>query len=208
VTQRLRELQETTTRAEGQRDLLLKQHEEAKEDLSEATSEVDELGQVLTAFSEVEQAWRRSGEGRIMASISQGLSAVFNDDLQLKIVTKTQRDVSVMELHLIEQGVEIEDIMEGTGGSRVALINMLLNLYLITKLPLERVMVLDEPFASVSPEHIPALGQLLQELRDTLGFQFIIAAHETELQDAADVVIGINYDGKILELKTENEERA
>lgn len=163
---------------------------------------------MLTAFSEVEQAWRRAGEGRIVDSISRGLTAVFGEELRLKIVTKTQRDVSVMELHLIENGVEIEDIIEGTGQSRVALINMFINLYLITKLPLERLMVLDEPFAAVSPQHLPALGQLLRELHDTLGFQFIMAAHESELQDAADVVVEVQRDGTVELLKTANEERS
>lgn len=173
-----------------------------------ADTEVQLLDVVLTTLVELEQAWRRSAERTLTAHASRGLSLVFGQDLRLSVETKTVRDMTSMVLKLKENGVDLDDIVESTGGSRVAVLDMLMNLMFLLSVqpPLEPLMVLDEPFGSIEDAHLPALGQLLREIHEQRGVQFIIVSHETELMDAADVVYEVGG-GTVKLIKSSQEAR-
>ncbi len=205
---RLSLLSQSTARAEGQVSLLNEQIQDAHRREGRAFKLHELLDRVLVTLVEVEQEWRRSAERTLTAHASRGLSLVFGQDLRLTVETKTVRDMTSMVLKLKENGVELDDIVESTGGSRVAVLDMLLNLmFLVSVTPrLEQLMVMDEPFGSVEQAHLPALGQLLREIHEQRGVQFIIVSHETELMDAADVVYEVR-DGGVRLIKSGQEAR-
>ena len=205
---RLSSLSQSTARAEGQVALLNDQIEAANAGAHHAFTAHELLDRVLVTLVELEQEWRRSAERTLTAHASRGLSLVFGEDLRLSVETKTVRDMTSMVLKLQENGIELDDIVESTGSSRVAVLDMLLNLmFLFSVTPkLELLMVMDEPFGSVEQAHLPALGQLLREIHEQRGVQSLIASHETELIDAADVVYEVK-DGGVRLIKSRQEAR-
>ncbi len=205
---RLSSLSQSTARAEGQVTLLRDQIDAATTGARHAFEAHELLDRVLVTLVELEQEWRRSAERTLTAHASRGLSLVFGEDLRLSVETKTVRDMTSMVLKLKENGVELDDIVESTGGSRVAVLDMLLNLmFLVSVTPkLEQLMVMDEPFGSIEQAHLPALGQLLREIHEQRGVQFIIVSQDSALVDAADVVYEVK-DGGVRLIKSREESR-
>lgn len=195
------------TGTEGQLLLLTTQRHE----VAQRHSRIELLLAVLTAalavLQELEGAWRRSFESRLSSVVSDGLTAIFGEEIKLEVKSTVKRDATSMQLVLTQGDIEIDDIVGGTGGSLVSVLDVLLKILLLVSAPdLRRVLVLDEAFRMVEARHLPALGQLLRELSDRLSMQFILVSHETELLDAADVVYSVENGGVKL-IKSQHEER-
>ncbi len=79
--------------------------------------------------------------------------------------------------------------MDGQGGGYIGIIAFLLRVLLIlASRPLLRLLlVMDEPFAHVSPEYRQPLAEMAAALIDRLGFQVIMVTQEREYVDVADV---------------------
>ena len=197
----------TVTGAEGRRSLLQEQAASVLERKESAESLQETLTLALAVLQELEQAWRRSFEQRLSSVGSEGLSAVFGADIKMRVESKTFRDATSMKLMLIEDGIEIDEPADGTGGSVVMVQDVLLKILMLVSLPgLERVLVLDEPFRMIEARHLPALGQLLRQMWEQLGVQTIFTSHEPEMLDAADVAYEVR-DGTVKRIKSQYEER-
>ena len=200
-------LDRTITGAEGQLALLTSQQREVEERRTAAESLQETLTAALTVLQELEGAWRRSFESRLSSVVSDGLTAIFGEEIKLEVKSTVKRDATSMQLVLTQGGIEIDDIVGGTGGSLVSVLDVLLKILLLVSAPdLRRVLVLDEAFRMVEARHLPALGQLLRELSDRLSMQFVLVSHETELLDAADIVYEVANGGVKL-IKSQHEER-
>ncbi len=166
------------------------------------------------ALEEMEKAWRQQFEEKLAALVSHGLTAVFGEETRIFIETSTKRGATSMALKIEQGGVELGDIIDSTGGSIVSVLSVLLRVMLTVSVrpPLQRLIVLDEPLhGAVDPSHIPTFGTLLRELSDRLDLQFLVVAHETDLEEYSDVVYEVVKEGgvaSVRQLKAENEERS
>jgi DNA repair exonuclease SbcCD ATPase subunit len=52
----------------------------------------------------------------------------------------------------------------------------------------ENILILDETFAHVSDEYLPALGEFLREIVDKTGVQIIMVTHQSQFEEWADLV--------------------
>ena len=57
-----------------------------------------------------------------------------------------------------------------------------------------RILFLDETFAHVSAEYLPALGEFLREVVDKSGIQIVMVTHQDEFVEYADKVIRFELD--------------
>jgi hypothetical protein len=195
------------TRSEGRLALLTSQRQEVEDRRTAAESLQETLTAALAVLQELEGAWRRSFESRLSSVVSDGLTAIFGEEIKLEVKSTVKRDATSMQLVLTQGGIEIDDIVGGTGGSLVSVLDVLLKILLLVSAPdLRRVLVLDEAFRMVEARHLPALGQLLRELSQRLDMQFILVSHETELLDAADIVYEV-ANGGVKCIKSQHEER-
>ena len=207
---RIAQLDRITIEAEGQLKLIDAQLESALNSAQASGEEVTLLFHVNDILTGVEANWRRSSEKTLGDIVSRGLSAVFGEEIQVTIESRIVRDTTSMTLKLTQHGVALGNIIDSTGGSIVSVLNVLLKVWMIVNLKpqLTRVLILDEPFAAVEQRHLPAIGQLLRELSERLGIQFIIVSHEPELIDAADIVHAVQTDGTVETIKNFNEDRS
>jgi len=212
LKERVLRLAQTVAEGEGQVKLLERQIAEAATSADAAALQEKLLTYTNEVLLKMEGRWRQSHEQGLAKLLSQGLSATFSDDIQVSVRTSEVRGATSMELRLTQGGVEIGNIIEGTGGSIVSMLNVLLRLLLLVSIrpPITPLLVLDEPFRMVESRHLPALGQLLRELGERLGVQLVIVSHEEALQDAADMVYEVvpGPDGSMVKLvKSRREER-
>lgn len=191
VTTYLRRLETEAARISGAREGIQDTLAQAQAALVLAESEVELLDQVTTMLQGLEAAWQKNFQTSVAKVISRGLTLVFEEPMELKIVTSIKRDVTVAEFKIVqgEGDDQIEsDILGAKGGTVIALVNVLVRALLVlsARPTLRRILILDEPFGLADDTYIPAFGTLLRELCDRLGFQIIIVSHEHALIDVAD----------------------
>jgi hypothetical protein len=150
---------------------------------------------VLTAMS---AAWRKHFEESLTLMVSRGLTLVLGEPMRFIVESKARGNGIGVEFKLEQDGLET-DILEAKGGTVVNLVNFLLRLAVVlaTHPPLRRIVVLDEAFAHVSAEYVPALASLLRTLCDETGVQFLLVTHEPAYGDAADVVYEVTQANRV-----------
>lgn len=185
---RLTQLNQELARCEGAREAVAQTLAAAEERATTTGDEAELLSTVLDRLQGMEEVWQRKFQRSMETIVSEGLSLVFGGELELMIVSSTKASMSAVEFVLKKDGEE-EDIVEGQGGGYVGLIAFLLRVLLImASRPLLRlVLIMDEPFAQVSPDFRPGLAEMISALIDRLEFQLIMVTHEPEYVDTADV---------------------
>lgn len=187
---RLLRLNQELARHEGVRETVAATLAEAEARVAATGDEAELLRTVLDRLLGMKEVWERKFQRSTATIVSEGLSLVFGEELQLVIRPATKADMDAVDFVLLKDSQE-EDIMEGQGGGYIGIIAFLLRVLLIMAArPLLRlVLVLDEPFAQVSPEYRSPLAEMVAALIDRLDFQVIMVTHEREYVDVADVAV-------------------
>lgn len=185
---RLVQLSQDLARHEGAREAVAETLVAAESRVTDTGNEAELLGVVLDRLQGMEEVWQRKFQRSMETIVSEGLSLVFGGDLELLIKSSTKANMSAVEFVLKKDGEE-EDIMDGQGGGYIGIIAFLLRILLIvaSRPLLELILIMDEPFAHVSPEFRLPVAEMAAALRDRLGFQFIMVTQEREYVQVADV---------------------
>lgn len=182
--------------AEGQRALLERQETEARARSDTAHHRAEVLKAALDILRGLEDQWRKKVEGGLTSLISQGMSMVFDEEIEVVLEATTYRDATALKIKLKQNGLTLP--LTAKGGSYAQVCGFLWQVYFLRSAepPLTSTLILDEPFAMVSEEFRPSLGELLQELAKA-GMQFLIILHEREMVASADVayVVQLNDAG-------------
>lgn len=200
---RLTDLNQELARHEGAREVLAATLAEADERVTVTGNEAEILETVLDRLHGMEQVWQRKFQKSMETIVSEGLSLVFGEELMLQIKPSTKSDMSAVEFVLIKDGEE-EDIMDGQGHGYVAVIAFLLRvLLIIASRPLLRLLlIMDEPFAHVSPEFRHPLAEMVAALIERLGFQMLMVTQEREYVEVADVAYSFEKVQKVTRAHT------
>ena len=198
LQKRLVQINQILARHEGAREALADTLAEAEARVTATNDESELLRIVLDRLQGMEEVWQRKFQQSTEVIVSEGLSHVFGEVLEFKIVPSTKSDMSAVKFIMIKDGEE-EDIMEGQGGGYIGIIAFLLRVLLImASRPLLRLLlVLDEPFAHVSAEYRQPLGEMAAALIDRLGFQVIMITQEREYVAVADLAYNFEKVKKI-----------
>lgn len=185
---RFDQINQELARHEGAREAIAATLVEAEARVAATGDEAELLRTVLDRLTGMGEVWKRKFQKSTAIIVSEGLSHVFGEELELKIVPSTKSDMDAVEFIMIKDGEE-EDVMDGQGGGYIGIIAFLLRVLLIlASRPLLRLLlVMDEPFAHVSPEYRQPLAEMAAALIDRLGFQVIMVTQEREYVDVADV---------------------
>lgn len=205
--------QEITSRLnewKGQAALLDSRIERTQANLETSETSHGHHEKALVVLQELEKTWRGTFEQALASVVSEGLSAVFEDEIELIFISDIKREVASLDIKLKTNGL-VTSLMGAKGGSVINVLSVLLRILLTisSQPPMRRLLVLDEPFTHVSAEYRSALCSLLDQMAERLDIQFILTSHEPELADAADVAYQILKDGRgtAVKLKSPEEER-
>ena len=132
----------------------------------------------------VAQTVQQQAHERIEGVVSKCLEAVFGKLYGFRIDFRRKRGRTEAELILLKDGHEIEDALNADSGGVVDVAAFALRLacIVLSKPPLEYVMILDEPFRNLDIQNRQSVRMLLEELALDFKIQFIIVTHENAFQ--------------------------
>lgn len=176
----------------------------------ELQGEVEVLGTTIEELDRVTHFLNSMGEDRqfqtqqkIEELVTRGLQAIFDESLSFHIVQSVSGKsvtVNFVMRTTLDRDVIETPVLEARGGGVAATIGFLLRLVvmLLSKgTRTENILVLDETFAHVSAEYLPAVVDFLNEVKDKTGIQLLMVTHQQEFAEGADKVYHFRIeDGK------------
>lgn len=177
----------------------------------EIETEIDVLNETITDLEKVTGLLNSLGEERQLKAqqvieelVTRGLQTIFDETLSFHIVQSVRGKTANVEFLVrttLPSGVVETPVMDARGGGLAATIGFLLRIVVMLlkgkDTSDQNILVLDETFAHVSAEYLPALGEFLREIVDKTGVQIVMVTHQNEFVDYADKVYRFStIDGK------------
>lgn len=151
-----------------------------REELNTATASLAAQTDARGIIQSVAHAVQQEAHSRIAGVVTRCMQAVFGPDAYtFNIEFEQRRGRTEARLVFERDGLELVPLQAAGGGSvDVAAFALRLACMMLQRPPVRRVLILDEPFRFVSVGYRPAVRQLLLDLADELGMQFVIVTHD------------------------------
>lgn len=148
---------------------------------------VEERLQVLQEAQAIAQAVaqqvQEQAHKKIASVVSRSLEAVFDKPYTFRIVFEQKRGRTEARLVFEREGLEVDPMTASGGGMvDVAAFSLRLSCLMLSRPPLRRVLVMDEPFKCVHKSNLTRLRTLLGTLSKEMGVQFLMVTHLDELK--------------------------
>lgn len=172
----------------GKRELLRGQCADLAGRVKQLKATYGYVQQAIATAAIVAQQTQEQLEFHLNELVSTALETVFPHPYKLRVKFGKKRNSTEAEILFLDgEGNEV-DPMDGSGCGPVdvACFALRLCLWSMRKPRTRNTIVMDETFKHVSTDLQPKVGELLRELSDTLGLQFIFVTHEDELTQYAD----------------------
>jgi len=180
---RTQEVIQATARAEGcakYAEELLKKAKTAQRSFMRLESNLEEA---LLVSQEVAQMTQEELEFQVSALVTNALESIFPDPYEFKVEFDIKRGKTEAVLFFTRNGEAIDPLTAAGGGIvDVAAFALRLSSFLISLEKPPGIIVLDEPFRFVSEEYQPAVAELMEEMAEKLGIQFIVVTHLNALE--------------------------
>ncbi|WNN94979.1 exonuclease [Microbacterium phage Magritte] len=203
LTLRARRRRRVLDESQGEMRATLMRGKELKSEIEELGALVEDLDRVTLLLNSMGEDRQFETQSKIEELVTRGLRTIFDDTLSFHIVQTVKGRNVVVDFILrttLERTVIDTPVLDARGGGVAATIGFLLRLVvmLLSKgTRSENILVLDETFAHVSAEYLPAVGEFLQEVKDKTGIQILMVTHQPELAEFADRVYRFSTeDGK------------
>lgn len=148
------------------------------------------LEQVVALLQAIQESWSQRFQQSVGQLISEGLSGVFDEPLELLVEMGVSGDLPTVEFQVRDGRELVTDVMNARGGGLVNVAAFLLKvLMLLAARPAQaRLLVLDESFVNVAEGKLGNVTALLRRICEEGGFQIVLVSHRPGLEEAADVV--------------------
>jgi DNA repair exonuclease SbcCD ATPase subunit len=186
-------IQTTLQRKAGRRDQLATEVAAAEYQLELLTQGQEDIARALEIIQQVSKLTQQQLEIHISELVSLALEAVFPNPYKMVLKFETRRNRSEADLLLQDENGNLLSPMDAVGGGVIDVAALALRVALWSlKRPKPRpIMVLDEPLRFLSSDLQDRASQMLKEISNKLGIQFIIVTHEDALLSAADKVFHV-----------------
>lgn len=151
------------------------------EEIQRLSEEIELNGMVGTLLNSFAEDTHTALQKRIEAIVTHGLRMVMGEELSFHVTTSRHGKTAATDLTIrsIIDGCTVEtDIMSARGGGVAAVAGALLRLTVMLLTPSIRpTLLLDETFAQLSEDKVPALIEFITELVQRTRAQVIIVTH-------------------------------
>jgi hypothetical protein len=146
-------------------------------------SDLKELREIVSAVSIVAQ---ETTKNIFESLVSQALKTVFGEEYSFELESRFSRNQPEMEMYVVENGVRYSPKDE-KGGAIVDIVSFSSRIvsWVILEPKTQNTILLDEPFRCLYKDTLPLLAQLMQDISDELGIQFLYITHEKELSEVS-----------------------
>lgn len=193
---------------EGQLDMLTKSAATLKQevvDLEQKVMDYKLIEAYLANFSDERQA---KVYRQLEATVTEGLKAIFDEDIRLEVETKlvgSRSEVVFTLVSMTEEGELRTGIMDSRGGGVAAVVGFMIQSVLILLTPgIRKIIFLDETFRNVSSQYQGALGQWISDLCKRTGLQLVLVTHQPEIAEFADTHYSFSQRGGKTQIEREH----
>lgn len=153
--------------------------EEALAEVQDLIVHAEEAQNILQHVSQIIQ---QAAHNKISDVVSRCLESIFDEPYKFKIKFERKRGRTEAKLFFERNGLEV-DPLTASGGGVVDIASFALRLacLVLTRPPLRKLLVLDEPFKCISEEYRPRIKKLLEILSEEMKIQIIMVTHQNEL---------------------------
>lgn len=146
-----------------------------EQDLSDWTT----IQKILLNVSEISQ---KAVIELLQKLSTSGLQTVFGKDYSLVIDVVQMKDRNEIQC-FVQSGDQKHTIEDNHGGSLVSLVSFIFRIVMIclSQHNLRKTVIMDEPFKEIDKMKLEDVGEIIQDLQNMLGMQFIIVTHEEQL---------------------------
>ena len=143
---------------------------------SKTLQDCQELAQIVA------QTIQQRAHSMIAKVVSKCLETIFDEPYRFEIIFERKRGKTEAKLIFERDGMEIDPLTASGGGVLdVASFALRLAAITLTKPHCRKIIIMDEPFRFVSEGYRSKIKELLQNLSEEYGFQFIMVTHIKEL---------------------------
>jgi ABC-type dipeptide/oligopeptide/nickel transport system ATPase subunit len=158
-------------------------HKQEKQALCAATAHLVATKAATMVAQAVAKAVQEQAHAQVADIVSRSLKAVFGPDAyRFKIIFEKKRGRTEATLVFDREGMVV-DPMTASGGGVIDVAGFALRVscLLLSRPPLRRLLVLDEPLRFLSEQYQPRARELIESLAKELGVQFLIVTHNKQL---------------------------
>jgi len=125
--------------------------------------------------------------------VSMALDAVFPDPYKFTIDFVQRRNKTECDLYFVRDGNKVDPLTaSGVGVVDVAAFALRIASWSMMQPRTRNTIILDEPFRFLSENYQEQASNMLKEISQKLGIQFILVTHEQTLTEAADKVFEVS----------------
>lgn len=158
--------------------------------LAEAAVAVTNTLQAQQAIQLIAREIQQQAHARIAGVVTRCLSVVFEEPYEFCITYVARRGATEAVITFVRNGVAVDPLTAAGGGVvDVAAFALRLAALILSRPPVRRVLVMDEPFRFVSRQYRSRVRALLSALAVEMNVQFIIVTHFEDLAGIGTTVI-------------------
>ncbi len=187
----------------GEARITLTRGKDLKLEIEQLQLEVQTLDKATILLNSIAEDTQLAAQHNIEELVTRGLQTIFDESLSFHILQSTKGKSASVEFvvrtKLLNGQAVDTPVMDARGGGLAATIGFLLRVVVMLLRKQENILVLDETFAMVSEEYLPALGEFVRQLVDKTNLQIVMVTHQPLFADYADKVYRFSQnDGKTL----------
>ncbi|MGG1014792.1 chromosome partitioning protein ParA [Bacillus subtilis] len=177
----------------GQRDLLSKQKEEARNRLEAAQQELNNFDLVQILLQKTSEYARQQAKKQIEDIVTSALSVVFGKDYRFIVNIEVKANQPVAEYWLESEGVttQLKPPDYDRGGGVADVVSLALKLAVGELSGVRGPLFLDEAAKHVSQEYVQNVAFFLKEFGQKFNRQMVLVTHSSVLAEIGDTSIGI-----------------
>ncbi len=190
----LSEMRSRYNQALGQKEMLDKQLQDSKTELTQTEKDIEIWQQVQVLFSKASEFARAQLKARIEKTVTAALQAVFEDDSEFRVYIRQLGGAPAAEWQLVsskgESGTKVvSDTEDGDGGGASDVVSLALRAALLelSRPKPEGPFILDEPGKMIDKTARPNTARFVKQYVAQTGRQGIMITHHDELEEVADV---------------------
>lgn len=192
MKQKIKVLRNSLERIKGKKIQIESQIQSVQDNIRNTTRELHNHEKARILIKEAGLQTQKQLQYHISDITSLALEAVFEDPYVLIVEFIERRNRTECDLYF-ERNDERVDPLTASGGGAVDIASFALRIASWTMMePRSRsTIILDEPLKNLDKEHQEKGSQMLKEISEKLGIQFIIVTHEPVLTSYADKVFEV-----------------
>ncbi|HUU89401.1 MAG TPA: hypothetical protein VMX17_16835 [Candidatus Glassbacteria bacterium] len=198
----IQDLRNQLERRKGQKMQVEKDLQNLQISIRQQTRELHRFEQAKEIIRTVGMKTQEQLSFHISDITSLALEAVFADPYELLVQFVKRRDKSECDLLFKRNEVEMDPLTaSGVGAVDVASFALRIASWSMMNPKTRPTIILDEPMKHLSVDNQPAASEMIKELSQKLGLQFIIITHENALTTWADKTFEVGIKKGISYLK-------